>query len=45
LRISPRVVKRAIARHNAKGKADRATRTATIAIAIPGVPLTPDDEP
>jgi hypothetical protein len=45
LRISPRVVKRAMARHNAKGKVDRATRTATIAITIPGVPLTPDDEP
>jgi len=45
LRISPRVVKRAMSRYNARGKVDRATRKATIAIAILGVPLTPDEEP
>ena len=45
LRISPRVVKRAMSRYNAKGKVDRATRKATIAIAILGAPLTPGDEP
>jgi Insertion element 4 transposase N-terminal/Transposase DDE domain len=45
LRISPRVVKRAMSRYNAKGKIDRTTRKATIAIVILGVPLTPGDEP
>jgi hypothetical protein len=45
LRISPRVVKRAMSRYNARGKVDRATRKATISIAILGVPLTPGDEP
>ena len=45
LRISPRVVKRAMSRHPAKGKVDRATRKATITIAILGIPLTPGDEP
>jgi hypothetical protein len=45
LRISPRIVKRAMSRYNAKGKVDRATCGATIAIAILGVPLTPGDEP
>jgi hypothetical protein len=45
LRISPRVVKRAMSRYNARGKVDRATRNATIAIAILGCPLTPGDEP
>jgi hypothetical protein len=45
LRISPRVVKRAMSRYNARGKVDRVTRKATIAIAILGVPLTPGDEP
>jgi Insertion element 4 transposase N-terminal/Transposase DDE domain len=45
LRISPRVVKRAISKYNARGKVDRTTRKATIAIAILGVPLTPGDEP
>jgi hypothetical protein len=45
LRTSPRVVKRAMSRYNARGKVDRATRKATIAIAILGVPLTPDEEP
>ena len=45
LRISPRVVKRAMSRYNAKGKVDRSTRKATIVIAILGDPLTPGDEP
>jgi hypothetical protein len=45
LRVSPRVVKRAMSRYNAKGKIDRTTRKATIAIVIHGVPLTPSDEP
>jgi len=39
LRVSPRVVKRAISRYNARGKIDRATRKATITIAILGAPL------
>jgi hypothetical protein len=34
LRVSPRVVKRAISKYNAKGKIDRATYKATIAIEI-----------
>jgi hypothetical protein len=45
LRISPRVVKRAMSRYNARGKVDRTTRKATIAIAILGIPLTGGDEP
>jgi hypothetical protein len=45
LRISPRVVKRAMSRYNAKGKVDRAIRKAVIAITILGAPLTPDGEP
>ena len=45
LRISPRVVKRAISRYNARGKVDRTTRKATIAIAILGIPLTTGNEP
>jgi Insertion element 4 transposase N-terminal len=45
LHISPRVVKRAMSRYNAKGKVDRATRKATVTIAILGDPLTPGDEP
>jgi hypothetical protein len=45
LRISPRVVKRAMSRYNARGKVDRATRKATITITIHDVPLTPGDEP
>jgi hypothetical protein len=45
LRVSPRVVKRAMSRYNARGKIDRTTRKAVIAIAILGAPLTPDDEP
>jgi len=38
-RVSPRVVKRAMSRYNAKGKVERTTRKATIAIAILGAPL------
>jgi Insertion element 4 transposase N-terminal/Transposase DDE domain len=45
LRISPRVVKRAMSRYPAKGKVDRTTRKAAIAIAILSAPLTPGDEP
>jgi len=45
LRTSPRVVKRAMSRYNARGKTDRTTRKTTIAIAILGAPLTPGDEP
>ena len=45
LRTSPRVVKRAMSRYNARGKVDRATRKATLAIAILGDPLTPSDGP
>jgi hypothetical protein len=45
LRLSPRVVKRAMSRYNAKGKVDRATYKATIAITIHAAPLTPDPEP
>ena len=45
LRVSPRVVKRAMSRYNAKGKVDRTTRKATVTIAILGAPLTPGDEP
>ncbi len=39
LRTSPRVVKRAMSRYNARGKADRTTRKATLAIVILGAPL------
>jgi len=45
LRTSPRVVKRAMSRYNAKGKVDRTTRKATVTITILGAPLTPGDEP
>jgi hypothetical protein len=45
LRISPRVVKRAISKYNARGKVDRATYKATIDIAILTAGLTPDDGP
>jgi hypothetical protein len=45
LRISPRVVKRAMSRYNAKGKVDRTTYKATIDIAIIAAPLTPADAP
>jgi hypothetical protein len=41
LRTSPRVVKRAISKYNARGKIDRTTYTATIGTAI----LTADEEP
>ena len=45
LRISPRVVKRAMSRYPAKGKADRTTRKAAIDIDILTAPLTPGGEP
>jgi hypothetical protein len=45
LRISPRVVKRALSRYNARGKIDRSTYKATIDIAILTAPLTPGDGP
>jgi hypothetical protein len=45
LRVSPRVVKRAISKYNAKGKVDRTTYKATIAITIRPAPLTPGSEP
>jgi hypothetical protein len=45
LRISPRVVKRAMSRYNAKGKVDRTTYKATIDIAILTAPLTHSGEP
>jgi hypothetical protein len=45
LRISPRVVKRAMSRYNARGKVDRTTYKATIDIAILAEPLTPRDGP
>jgi hypothetical protein len=45
LRVSPRVVKRAMSRYNARGEVDRATHKATIRIAILSAPLTPGDEP
>lgn len=45
LRVSPRVVQRAISRYNARGKTDRATRKATIAITILPAPSTASDEP
>jgi hypothetical protein len=44
LRTSPRVVKRAISKYNARGKTDRTTRKTTIDIAIIP-PLTADDRP
>jgi Insertion element 4 transposase N-terminal/Transposase DDE domain len=44
-RISPRVVKRAMSRYNARGRVDRTTYKATIDIAIHAVPLTPGDTP
>jgi hypothetical protein len=45
LRVSPRVVKRAMSRYPAKGKVDRTTRNATIDITIHAAPLTPGHEP
>jgi hypothetical protein len=44
LRTSPRAVKRAISKYNAKGKVDRTSYQAAIAITI-AAPLTPGDEP
>jgi hypothetical protein len=45
LRISPRVVKRAMSRYNARGKVDRTTYKATIDIAIITTPLTHGSDP
>jgi transposase IS4-like protein/DDE family transposase len=45
LRISPRVVKRAISKYNARGKLDRATYKATIDIAILTTDLAHDNGP
>jgi hypothetical protein len=45
LRISPRIVKRAISKYNARGKIDRTTYKATIEIAVFTAPLTADGEP
>jgi hypothetical protein len=45
LRISPRVVKRAISKYNARGKLDRATYKATIDIAILTTDLAYDNGP
>jgi hypothetical protein len=45
LRTSPRVVKRAISKYNARGKTDRTTRKATIQILMIAAPLTADNEP
>ena len=45
LRISPRVVKRAISKYNARGKVNRATYQATIDIAILAPDLPPEDKP
>lgn len=45
LRISPRVVKRALSKYNARGKIDRTTYKATIDITIHAAPLTPGSDP
>jgi hypothetical protein len=45
LRTSPRVVKRAISKYNARGKPDRTTRKATVSIAICAAPLTGGSAP
>ena len=45
LRISPRVVKRAISKYNARGKIDRTTYKATIDIAILSADSPPGDDP
>jgi hypothetical protein len=45
LRVSPRVVKRALSRYNARGKVDRVTCKATLDIAILAAPLTTGGEP
>jgi hypothetical protein len=44
IRTSPRVVKRAISKYNARGTVDRTTRKATIDIAILAAPLTGSGE-
>ena len=44
VRLSPRVVKRAMSRYNAKGKIDRTTYKATTDITILAAPLTPSGE-
>jgi Insertion element 4 transposase N-terminal/Transposase DDE domain len=44
-RTSPRVVKRAISKYNARGTIDRTTRKATIATAILAAPLTEGSSP
>jgi len=44
-RTSPRIVKRAISKYNARGKVDRASYKTAIAITILAAPLTPGDEP
>ena len=45
LRTSPRVVKRAISKYNARGKIDRTSYKAAITIDIITAPLTPSDGP
>jgi Insertion element 4 transposase N-terminal/Transposase DDE domain len=45
LRISPRAVKRAISKYNARGTIDRTTYQATITIDILSPPLTADHQP
>jgi hypothetical protein len=45
LRTSPRVVKRAISKYNARGKIDRTSYKAAITIDIITTPLTPSDGP
>jgi hypothetical protein len=45
LRTSPRVVKRAISKYNARGKIDRTSYKAAVAITIIPAPLTPSDGP
>jgi hypothetical protein len=44
-RVSPRAVKRAMSRYNAKGKVDRTTRKAVIDIAVLAAPLTAGGNP
>ena len=45
IRTSPRVVKRAISKYNARGTVDRTTRQATIDITILAAPLTAGSDP
>ena len=45
LRTSPRVVKRAISKYNARGTIDRTSHKAAITIDIITAPLTPSEEP